>query len=59
MQIDDLLTKFDDTTAEMERLREEKDQEILILQEGVDDTLQQLHEAQQVSVKLGYLGLHH
>lgn len=50
MQIDDLLTKYDDTTAEMERLREEKDQEILILQEGVDDTLQQLHEAQQVCV---------
>lgn len=32
----------------MERLREEKDQEILILQEGMDSTIQQLSEAEQV-----------
>ena len=33
----------------MERLRDEKDQEIAILQEGMDATIQQLHESQQVS----------
>ena len=32
----------------MEHLRDEKDQEIAILQEGVDSTLQQLSEVQQV-----------
>jgi hypothetical protein len=32
----------------MERLREEKDQEIMILQEGMDSTIEQLNEAQQV-----------
>ena len=34
----------------MERLREEKDQEIMILQEGMDSALQKLSEAQQVRV---------
>ena len=33
---------------DMERLRDEKDQEIMILQEGMDSTIQQLSEAQQV-----------
>ncbi|KAJ8522033.1 hypothetical protein ONZ45_g1358 [Pleurotus djamor] len=47
MQIDDLLTKLDDVGGDIERLRDEKDQEILILQEGMDATLQQLSEAQQ------------
>ena len=32
----------------MERLREEKDQEIEILQAGMDSTIEQLTEAQQV-----------
>ena len=48
MQIDDLLSKLDHATADLDRLREEKDQEIAILQEGMDATLQQLSEAQQV-----------
>ena len=48
LQIDDLLTKLDNATADMERLREEKDQEISLLQEGMDATIQQLQEAQQV-----------
>ncbi|KAI0727814.1 cytoskeleton assembly control protein [Fomitopsis betulina] len=47
LQIDDLLVKLDNASADMDRLREEKDQEIAILQEGVDTTIQQLHEAQQ------------
>ena len=46
-QIDDLLTKLDDAQGDVERLREEKDQEIAILQEGMDSTIQQLSEAQQ------------
>ncbi|KAI0052535.1 cytoskeleton assembly control protein [Auriscalpium vulgare] len=47
IQIDDLLTRLDSSSGDMERLRDEKDQEILILQEGMDSTIQQLHEAQQ------------
>jgi hypothetical protein len=47
LQIDDLLTKLDGASGEVERLREEKDQEIMILQEGMDSTIQQLSEAQQ------------
>jgi hypothetical protein len=43
-----LLVKLDGASGEMERLRDEKDQEILILQEGMDSTLQQLSDAQQV-----------
>lgn len=37
----------------MERVREEKDQEIMILQEGMDSTIHQLSEAQQVRILLG------
>lgn len=59
MQIDDLLTKFDDATAEMERLKDEKDQEILILQEGMDATLQQLSEAQQVGILVRLFNFYH
>jgi len=44
-----LLSKLDNTNGEVERIREEKDQEIMILQEGMDSTIQQLSEAQQVS----------
>jgi hypothetical protein len=38
----------DGAAGELERLRDEKDQEIAILQEGMDSTLQQLSEVQQV-----------
>ena len=48
MQIDELLSKLDHATGDLERLRDEKDQEISILQEGMDATIQQLSEAQQV-----------
>ncbi|KAF9225419.1 ANTH-domain-containing protein [Gyrodon lividus] len=47
IQIDDLLVKLNDASSDLERLREEKDQEIMILQEGMDSTIQQLSEAQQ------------
>ncbi|KAI6012504.1 ANTH domain-containing protein [Pisolithus orientalis] len=47
MQMDDLLEKVNNAQLDMERLREEKDQEIMILQEGMDSTIQQLSEAQQ------------
>jgi len=49
MQIDDLLVKLDNVAGDMERLREEKDNEILILQESVDATIERLSEAQQVN----------
>jgi huntingtin-interacting protein 1-related protein len=42
------LKKLDDTTLDTDRLRDEKDQEIAILQEGMDATIKQLHESQQV-----------
>jgi hypothetical protein len=38
----------DGAAGELEHLRDEKDQEIAILQEGMDSTLQQLSEVQQV-----------
>ncbi|EJF66834.1 cytoskeleton assembly control protein [Dichomitus squalens LYAD-421 SS1] len=47
LQIDDLLSKLDHATTDLDRLREEKDQEISLLQEGMDATIQQLQEAQQ------------
>jgi hypothetical protein len=42
------LAKLDGAAGEVEHLRDEKDQEIAILQEGMDHTLQQLSEVQQV-----------
>ncbi|KIM70189.1 hypothetical protein SCLCIDRAFT_102287 [Scleroderma citrinum Foug A] len=47
IQLDDLLVKVNNAQLDMERLRDEKDQEIMILQEGMDSTIQQLSEAQQ------------
>ncbi|KAI6120582.1 ANTH domain-containing protein [Pisolithus croceorrhizus] len=47
IQIDDLLEKVNNAQFDMDRLREEKDEEIMILQEGMDSTIQQLSEAQQ------------
>jgi len=48
MQIDNLLAKLDNASNDLERLREEKDQEIMILQAGMDSTIEQLSEAKQV-----------
>ncbi|KAI9444834.1 cytoskeleton assembly control protein [Lactarius indigo] len=47
IQLDDLLAKLDAASGELEHLRDEKDQEIAILQEGMDHTLQQLSDTQQ------------
>ncbi|TFK56684.1 cytoskeleton assembly control protein [Heliocybe sulcata] len=47
IQIDDLLTRLQNADQDMERLREEKDQEIAILQESMDSTIQQLADVQQ------------
>jgi hypothetical protein len=54
IQLDDLLGKLDGATGELERLRDEKDQEIAILQEGMDTTLQQLSEVQQVGFEMAH-----
>jgi hypothetical protein len=48
IQIDDLFSKLDNSSADLERLRDEKDQEIAILQEGMDSTIRQLSDVQQV-----------
>jgi len=48
MQIDELLIKLNNASGDLERLRDEKDQEIMILQAGMDSTIEQLSEAQQV-----------
>lgn len=48
IQIDDLFSKLDNSSGDLERLREEKDQEIAILQEGMDSTIQQLSDIHQV-----------
>ncbi|GAA6046371.1 hypothetical protein JCM3770_004887 [Rhodotorula araucariae] len=45
-RIDELLSKLDDQRGEADRVREEKDQEIAIMQEGMDDTIRQLSELQ-------------
>jgi hypothetical protein len=42
------LAKLDGASGVLEHLRDEKDQEIAILQAGMDTTLQQLSDAQQV-----------
>ena len=43
-----MLKKLDESSLEVDRIRQEKDQEIEILQEGMDATIEQLREAQQV-----------
>ncbi len=57
MQIDDLLVKLDNAQVDIERIREDKDQEIAILQEGMDSTIQQLSDAQQVRICMLYFAL--
>jgi huntingtin-interacting protein 1-related protein len=46
---------LNNASSDLERLRDAKDQEILILQEGMDSTLQQLSETQQASNAIMYL----
>ncbi|TIB73304.1 hypothetical protein E3Q23_03038 [Wallemia mellicola] len=45
-QIDELLHKLDIANGEADRVREEKDQEIAIIQEGMDSTINKLGEMQ-------------
>ncbi|GAA5929914.1 hypothetical protein JCM10213_002820 [Rhodosporidiobolus nylandii] len=45
-RIDDLLSRLDQQAGEADRIREEKDEEIAIMQEGMDDTIRQLSELQ-------------
>lgn len=46
LRIDAMTEKLDSASADLEALREEKDQEIMILQESVDSTLQQMADLQ-------------
>lgn len=48
MQIDDLLRKLDSKEGEVSRMIEEKDQELMILQEGMDSTLQEMNDLRLV-----------
>ncbi|KAJ7751284.1 ANTH domain-containing protein [Mycena maculata] len=47
IQIDDLLLKVNNAEGDLERLRDEKDQEIMVLEESMNDTIQRLSEVQQ------------
>lgn len=44
MQIDDLLHKIDEKEGEVARAVQEKEEELLIMQEGMDSTLKELSE---------------
>lgn len=44
MQIDDLLHKLDAKDGDIARVVEEKEQELLIMQEGMDHTLKELSD---------------
>ncbi len=46
--------KLDSASADLEALRDDKDQEIMILQESVDSTLQQMADIQAVCEFLGF-----
>lgn len=46
--IDELLGKLDNASVDLEHLREEKDAEIQILQEGMDSTIEELAEVRAV-----------
>ena len=58
IQLEDKAKELDDRRYELEQLREEKDQEIQILQEGVDSTLQQMAEMQAVCHEVRYWLFH-
>ena len=48
LHIDELSSKLNNASGDLERLREDKDQEIMILQAAMDNTIEQLSDAQQV-----------
>lgn len=45
-QIDDLMKKLDEAGGEADRVRDEKDMEIAIMKEGMDDTIRQMADLQ-------------
>ncbi|KAJ7070840.1 ANTH domain-containing protein [Mycena amicta] len=47
IQIDDLLDKLRNTETDMDRLRDEKDQERLVQEESMNETIRQFADAQQ------------
>jgi hypothetical protein len=57
LQIDDLLRKLDAKEGEVSRMMEEKDQELMILQEGMDTTLQQLNDLRLVRSLLSTIAI--
>jgi hypothetical protein len=57
LQIDDLLRKLDAKEGEVSRMMEEKDQELMILQEGMDTTLQQLNDLRLVRSLLSAIAI--
>jgi len=52
-----LLGKLDNASVDLEHLREEKDAEIQILQEGMDSTIEELAEVRAVCYSNPYLEL--
>jgi len=54
IQLEDKTKELDERRYDLEQLREEKDQEIQILQESVDSTLQQMAEMQAVCCGVRY-----
>jgi predicted thioredoxin/glutaredoxin len=48
MQIDELLSKLDAKDGDLARQVEEKEQELLIMQEGMDHTLKELSDLRLV-----------
>ncbi|KDE07961.1 hypothetical protein MVLG_01867 [Microbotryum lychnidis-dioicae p1A1 Lamole] len=49
LQIDSLLGKLDEKEGEAQRIRDEKDEEIMIMQEGMDATIRQMSELQMTA----------
>lgn len=50
MQIDSLLARIDAKDGELARSVEDKEQELLIMQEGMDSTLKELSDIRLVSL---------
>jgi transcriptional regulator of heat shock response len=51
-QIQELLSRIDQKDGEIARVSEEKEQELLIMQEGMDTTLKELSDLRLVSTFL-------
>ena len=51
-QIQELLSRIDEKDGEIARVAEEKEQELMIMQEGMDTTLKELSDMRLVSAVL-------